>query len=127
MSCSDRCPDNNLPEYRDSAIGLFPLLHVLDSLGAGQLEALQLQLLFADLAHLTFNLLHDLRSKGEGGVHIVVEALVDRGADGQLHLRVQPLDRLGQDMGAGVSVGFAIGLIVKGIQIFFAHRNDSFR
>ena len=97
-------------------------LHELHGLSPGQLKALQLQLLLADLAHLTFDLLHDLRGKGERGVHVVVKALVDGGSDGQLHLGVQALDGLGQHVGAGVPVGLAVGLVLKGIQIvFLAH------
>ena len=47
-------------------IGLALFLHELDGLFPGQLKPLQLQLLLADLAHLGFDLLHDLGSKGKG-------------------------------------------------------------
>ena len=108
-------------------VGFALLLHELDSLFPGQLEPLQLQLLLADLAHLALNLLHDLRSKGEGRVHIIVEALVDGGADGQLHLGIQALDGLGQHVGAGVPIGFPVGLVFKGILlVFLAHGECSF-
>ena len=107
-------------------VGLALLLHELQGLFPGQLEALQLQLLLADLPHLPLDLLHDLRGKGEGGVHIVVKALVDGGADGQLHLGVQALDGLGQDVGAGMPIGLAVGLVLKRILIvFFCHGNSS--
>ena len=95
-------------------VGLALLLHELEGLFPGQLKALQLQLLLADLAHLSLKLLQDLRSEGEGGVHVVVKALVDGGADGQLYLRVQALHRLGQNVGAGVPVGLAVALVFKG-------------
>ena len=106
--------------------GFVLFLHELHGLCPGQLEALQLQLLLADLPHFALNVLHDLRREGKGRVHVVVEALVDGGADGQLHLRIQALDGLGQDVGAGVPIGFAVGLVLKGIQIaFFAHDKSS--
>ena len=85
--------------------GLALLLHELDGLLPGQLKPLQLQLLLADLPHLGLDLLQVLGGEGEGGVHVVVPALVDGGADGQLHLGPQALDRLGHHMGAGVPVG----------------------
>ena len=102
-------------------VGLALLLHILHSLCPGQLEAFQLQFLLADLAHLRFQLLQLVLGKGLGGVKIVIEAIVNRRADGQLYLGMQTLHGLGQDVGAGVPVGFAIGLIFKGVQIFFAH------
>ena len=102
-------------------VGLSPLLHVGDGLLPGQLEALQLQLLLADLPHLCLQLLHLGLGEGLGGVEVVVEAVVDAGADGQLHLRVQALHGLGQHVGAGVPVGLAVGLIFKRVQVFFAH------
>ena len=102
-------------------VGLPLLLHEGDGLHPGQLEALQLQLLLADLPHLGLQLLQLGLGKGLGGVEVVVEAVVDAGPDGQLHLRVQALHGLGQHMGAGVPVGLAIALVLKGIQIFLAH------
>ena len=104
-------------------VGLALLLHELDGLFPGQLKPLQLQLLLADLAHLALDLLHDLGGKGEGRVHIVIEAFLDRGADGQLHLRVQTLDGLSQNMGAGVPIGLAVLGIFKAVLVvhFFGH------
>ena len=98
-------------------VGLALLLHELQGLFPGQLKALQLQLLLADLPHLRLHLLQDLRSEGEGGVHVVVEALLDGRADGQFDLRIQTLDRLGQDVGAGVPIGLAVGLVFKGVLV----------
>ena len=110
-------------------VGLCLLLHELQSLLPGQLEPLQLQLLLADLPHLGLDLLQVLGREGEGGVHVVVPALVDRGADGQLHLGPQALDRLGHHMGAGVPVGLAVLRVFKGKFIFdfFGHQNTSLR
>ena len=105
-------------------VGLALLLHELEGLFPGQLKALQLQLLLADLPHLGLDLLQVLGREGEGGVHVVVPALVDRGADGQLHLGPQALDRLGHHMGAGVPVGLAVRRILKGKLVvlhFFRH------
>ena len=94
-------------------VGLFLFLHVLDGLGAGQLEALQLQLLFTDLTHFSLDLAQVVLGESEGRVQVVIKAVVDAGADGQLHLRVQALDSLGQNVGAGVPVGLAVLLIFK--------------
>ena len=104
-------------------IGLLLLLHKLHSLRPGQLKPLQLQLLLADLAHLALDLLHDLRREGEGRVHIIVESLVDGGADGQLHLGIEALDGLGQHVGAGMPVGMAVFGIFKAefVLDFFGH------
>ena len=102
-------------------VGLFLLLHILDGLGAGQLEALQLQLLLADLPHLRLDLRQVLRREGEGRVQVVIEAVVDGRADGQLHLRPQALHGLGQDVGAGVPVRLAVLLVFKRVDVFFAH------
>ena len=104
-------------------IGLLLLLHILDGFLAGQLEALQLQLLLADLAHLRLDLRQVVGGKGERRIQIVVKAVVDAGADGQLHLGVQALHRLGQNVGAGVPVGLAVLFIFKGVDVFFAHGN----
>ena len=101
-------------------VGLLLLLHELQGLLAGQLEALQLQLLLADFAHLRLDLRQMLRRKGEGCVQIVVKAAVDAGADSQLHLRPQALHGLRQNVGAGMPVGLAVLLVFKGV-VFFAH------
>ena len=62
-----------------------------------------------------------LGSEGEGGVKVVVPALVDGGADGQLYLGPQTLHGLGHDVGAGVPVGFAVFGVFKGVQVFVGH------
>ena len=98
------------------------LLHQRQSLSPGQLKPLQLHLLLADLAHLAFQLGEVLGGEGAGGVKVVVEAVLNGGADGQLHLGVQPLHGLGQHMGTGVPIGLTVLRIFKGVQIlFFAH------
>ena len=95
------------------------LLHELDGFLARQLKALELELFLADLAHLRLDLLQILRRKGEGSEQIVVEAVLDAGADGELHLGPQALDRLRQHMGAGVPIGLAVLGIFKGVLVFF--------
>jgi len=105
-------------------VGLLLLLHELQGLFPGQLEPLQFQLFLADLPHLRLDLLQMLRGEGEGSVQVVVPALVDGGADGQLHLRPQALHGLGHHVGAGVPVGLAVLRIVKGKLVvlhFFRH------
>ena len=54
-------------------VGLLPLLHELQCLLTGQLEALQLQLLLADLPHLRLDLGQILLCEGKGCVQIVVK------------------------------------------------------
>ena len=108
-------------------VGLALFLHELDGLRPGQLKALQLQLLLADLPHLSLDLGHVLRSKGEGRVHIVIPALLDGRADSQLHLRPQALNGLRHDVRAGMPVGLAIFLIFKAeFLIFLRHDTVSF-
>ena len=102
-------------------VGLALGLHVGDGLGSGLFGALQMQALLADLLHLGLDLLQVLVGEGEGGVKVVVPAQVDGGADGQLHLGPEALDRLGHDVGAGVPVGLAVGFIFKRVNVFFGH------
>ena len=104
-------------------VGLALLLHVADGLLPGQLEALKLELLLADLAHLGLDLLQILLGEGLGAVQVVVEAIVNGRADGQLGIRPQALHRLRQHVGAGVPVGLAVGFVFKGIVVFFTHGN----
>ncbi len=63
------------------------------------------------------------RSLGEGGggVEVVVEAVVDGGADGQLDLGVQALHGLSQNVRAGMPVSLAVFFVFKGVQVFFRH------
>ena len=95
------------------------VLHQGKGLFPGQLKALQLQLFLADLPHFGLDLLHVLRGKGKGRQHIVIPALVDGGADGQLHLGPKPFHGLGHDVAAGMPVGFAVLLIFKRVLIVF--------
>ena len=106
-------------------VGLLPIFHVLQGLLPGQLKALQLQLLLADLAHFALDLGQVLGGEGKGRVQIVIKAVFDGRADGQLHLRMQALDGLGQDVGAGVPIGPAVFLVFKGVLVFFAHDDSS--
>ena len=96
-------------------------LHVGDGLLAGLFRALQVQALLADLLHLGLDGVQMLLREGEVGIEVVVEAVVDRRADGELDLRIQALDRLRHDVRAGVPVGLAVGFVFKGVQIFFGH------
>ena len=107
-------------------VGLVLLLHKGQRVRPGQLEALQLQFFLADLAHFSLQLLQLGLGKGFGGIKIVVETIVDGRADGQLHIRVQALHGLGQNVRAGVPVGLAVGFMFKSILVvFFCHNNSS--
>ena len=106
-------------------VGLLPLLHVLQGLLPGQLKALQLQLLLADLAHFALDLGQVLGGEGKGRVQIVIKTVFDGRADGQLHLGPQALDGLRHDVRAGVPVSLAVFLVFKGVLVFFAHDDSS--
>ena len=106
--------------------GLVFLLHEGQGLGSGQLEPLQLQLFLTNFPHFALDLLQDFGGEGEGGVHIIIKSLVNGGADGQLYLREEALDGLGQDMGAGVPISLAEFGVFKRVQIFFGHAGSSF-
>ena len=103
-------------------VGLLTLLHELEGLVPGQFKPLQLQLFLADLPHFGLDIRQIVGGKGKGGVHIIIEAVVDAGADGQLHLRVQALNGLRQNMGAGMPIGLAVLFVFKGVVHFFAHK-----
>ena len=116
----DVCVGGQVVDQLD-LVRLLTLLHVLQRLLTGQLKALELQLLLADLAHLGLDLGQILGREGKGCVHVVVKAVLDGRADSQLHLRVQALDGLRQDVRTSMPVGAAILLIFKGVLVFFAH------
>ena len=85
-------------------VGLVHALHKGAGLRPGQLEALQLDLLLADLAHLRLDGGKIVGDKDVVAVDVVVKALVDGRADGKLGARIQPLYGLGHDVAAGVVV-----------------------
>ena len=102
-------------------VRLLTLFHELDGLCARQLEALELLLLLADLAHLCLESIEVLLREGERRIKIVVEAVVDGRADGQLDLRIQALDRLRENVRYRVTVGVAVFLVLKRVLVFFGH------
>ena len=108
-------------------IRLVLFLHKLDGFLARKLKALEFQLFLADLAHLTFQLVQHFLREVKRCVKIVVKAIVNRRADGQLHLGMQTLDRLRQNVRAGVPVRLSVRFIFKRVQIFFGHCNCSLR
>ena len=86
---------------------LFGLLH-------RQGEALNGQILLGDGSHFGLQLFQVLRGEGGRDIEIVVEAILDGGADGKLGAGEQVLHRLGQDVGSGVIEGALALLILKG-------------
>ena len=102
-------------------VRLLALFHELDGLCARQLEALELLLLLADLAHLCLESIEVLLREGERRIKIVVEAVVDGGADGQLDLRIQAFYCLRENMRYRVTVGVAVFLVLKRVLVFFGH------
>ena len=83
-------------------VGLSHFLQLLQRLRRGQLKLLQGNPILDDFLHLRFDFHQLVGGKGLFHVKVVVKAVVDGGADGQLYIRVQPLYRLSQDMGGSV-------------------------
>ena len=108
-------------------IRLIFFLHEGNGLFTRQLKAFKLQLFLADLAHLGLELVEHLLGEVERRVKVVVKAVVDGRADGQLHLGMQALDRLRQNVRAGVPIRLAVAFIFKRIQVFFRHEYCSLR
>ena len=102
-------------------VRLVLFLHVFDSFLARQLKALELQLFLADLAHFGLDGIEMLLGKVERGVKVVVEAVVDRRADGELDFGPQALDGLRHHVGTGVPVRLAILRVFECEFIVFGH------
>src|SRR5699024_10994522 len=102
-------------------VRLVLLFHQLAGLGARQLEALERELLLADLTHLSLERVQILLREGERRIEIVVEAVFDRRADGELDLGIQALDRLREDVGYRMAVGVAVFRVFKRVLVFFGH------
>ena len=98
-------------------VGLSRLFAEGQGLGAGQFKALQPLVALDDAGHLLFHLGQKLGSKGLLHVEVVIEAVLDGGADGQLGLGVQVQHRLGQHVAGGMAQGLAAVLVVKGEQL----------
>ena len=96
------------------------VLHQFQRLFAGQLEALQFGVLLDDAAHFLFHVLEEFGREGLVHIKVVVKAVVDGRADGQLRLRAQGLDRLRQHMAGGVAQRPAAVGVVKGDKFHFA-------
>ena len=90
------------------------VLHLLQGLRGVQLEFLQREIRLDNGGHLLFQLLQVLGGEGGGEVKVVVEAVVDGGADGKFGLRIKMGHRLGQNVGGGVVKGPLALLIGKG-------------
>ena len=102
-------------------VRLVLFLHVFDSFLARQLKALELQLFLADLAHLGLDGVEMFLREVERGVEVIVEAVVDRRADGELDFGPQALDGLRHDVGTGVPVRLAVLRVFKREFIVFGH------
>ena len=95
--------------------------HELKGLFPGQLEALDGELLLADLSHLFFDLFHMLRRESKRREHIVVPALLDGRTDGELDFRPEALYGLSHDVGAAVPIGMAVLFVLERVLVFFRH------
>ena len=102
-------------------IGLLLFFHKFDSFSAGQLKTLEFELFLADFAHFGFQSSQIIGSERSRSIKIIVEAVIDAGADGQLYIGVQSFHSLRQYVGAGVPIGFAIVFVFKGKLFFFRH------
>ena len=70
-------------------VGLVLFLHQSDRLCTGQLEALDLEILFYDLFHLTLNCLERICAKRNLGVDVIIVAVVDSRTNCQLCSGIQ--------------------------------------
>ena len=83
---------------------LLTLLHQLLSLGTGQDEGLDGQVLLDDLAHLFFDVGQILVAQLlVAQIDIVVEAVLGGRAEGKISLRIQALDGLCHNVSSGVT------------------------
>ena len=83
---------------------LVPLLHQRLGLRAGQNEGLDGQVLLHDLLHLGFDLRQILVGElGLAQIHVIVEAVVGRGAVGEVRVGIEALDGLRHDVCCGVA------------------------
>ena len=89
-------------------------LHQLLGLPGRQLEALDGDVLFDDLLDLLFNLGQVVGREGVLQVEVVVEPVLNGGANGELGAGIQPHHGLGQDVGGGVPIGVLALLAVEG-------------
>ena len=81
------------------------LLKICHRFVSGSGKALQLQILFDDLLHLRLDLLQILCGKWSLPIQVIVESIGNGRTDGKLGLRIEPLYRLGHDVGGGVPIG----------------------
>ena len=84
-------------------VGLALFLHKANGFLAGQLEALQLEVLLDDVLHFLFDGGEEFLGEGLVDVEIVVKAVFNRGADGQLGLGAQLFHGLGHDVAGRVA------------------------
>ena len=92
-------------------VGLALFFHEFDGFFPGQLEAFQLVVLLDDAAHFLLHFLQEVGGEGLVHVKVVVEAVVDGGADGQLGLGMQLFHGLSQHVAGGVAQ-HPLGLVV---------------
>ena len=115
-----------LPVERDLAVvgqagfdmldfqALAQILAELQGFVAVHFHPLERLVLLDDLGHFGLDLGEIFFRKPPVGLEIVIEAVLDRGAERQLHAFVKPHDRAGHDVGAGVphhvqGLGVAVG------------------
>ena len=80
------------------------LFHELDSFLTGKGEGLDRQVLLADLLHFLLDLFQILVGElGVAQVHVIVEAVLGGGAEGEIGVGPQTLDGLSHDMGRRVA------------------------
>ncbi|MPM17886.1 hypothetical protein SDC9_64286 [bioreactor metagenome] len=92
-------------------------LHELDRFRARQFEALDLEVFLLDARHLGFDFNEVFRRERARRVKVVIEPVFDRGANGELDFRIQPLNRLRQHVGSGMAVCPAAVFVRKGVKL----------
>ena len=95
-------------------VGLLTALHVGDGLGTGQRVAARTDALFSAALHFLFDLGKVLHGEGNLGIKVIVKAVRDGGADGQLRLGEQVLDGHGHQVAGRMEEHLAAVRVVEG-------------
>ena len=105
FALSVEADDLSLGQFVDqlNLIRLVPLGHEFNRLGAGQFEALDLQVFLDDFLHLGFEFGKDFGGKGDIRVDVIIEAVIHCRTDGEFCFGVQAFDCLRQNMRRGMA------------------------
>ena len=100
-------------------VGFVFLFEVFNRLSSRLCKSCDGKIFFDDLFHFRLDLCKILSGDGFFAVNIVIETVVDRRSDGELHIRIKTFDRLSHDMRCGMTEGASASLTVKSKDIQF--------